>query len=84
MASISWNFGEGLGQLFRVTAVTNDGHKDECVTSEIGCDLTSLRCGQHYTATVLAEHSDCKSKPSDSVTIKTGMCRHNTIRSYLC
>lgn len=76
VASTSWSYGQALGQLFRVTAVSTDGHKDECVSTETGCDLTGLLCGQYYTATALAEHSDCSSKPSNSITIKTGMCNH--------
>lgn len=75
IASMSWNYSHGQGQLYRVTAVSTDGHEDECITNINGCDLMGLRCGQYYTATVTAEHGDCKSKPSDSVTIKTGMCR---------
>lgn len=74
VASTSWDYGPVLGQLFRVTAVSTDGHKDECISGEIGCELTGLLCGRYYTTTALAEHSDCKSKPSNSITIKTGMC----------
>ncbi|XP_056895182.1 fibronectin-like isoform X2 [Takifugu flavidus] len=74
VASTSWNYGQVLGQLFTVTAVSSDGHKDECISREIGCDLTGLLCGRHYTTTALAEHSDCKSKPSNSITIKTAPC----------
>lgn len=75
IASMLWNYSRGLGQLYRVTAVSTDGHEDECISNNNRCDLMGLRCGQYYTATVTAEHRDCKSKPSDSLTIKTGMCR---------
>lgn len=81
VASMSWNYNRGLGQLYRVTAVSADGHKDECISNKNRCDLTGLRCGQYYTATVMAEHRDCKSKPSDSVTIKTGMCRRSLLNA---
>lgn len=73
VASMSWNNSQGLGQLYRVTAVSTDGHEDECMSSVNRCDLTGLQCGKYYTATVKAEYKDCESKPSDSVTIKTGM-----------
>lgn len=66
-----WNHSRG-GQLYRVRATSADGHADECATHENQCDLTNLRCGQLYSAAVTAEDSDCESKPSDSVTIKTG------------
>lgn len=83
VASMSWNYSRGAGQLYRVRAVGADGHVDECSSNENQCDLTGLRCGQHYTATVLAEHRDCKSKPSDSVTIKTGMCTLSLLNSQI-
>uniref|UniRef100_A0A3B4UUE8 Fibronectin type-III domain-containing protein n=1 Tax=Seriola dumerili TaxID=41447 RepID=A0A3B4UUE8_SERDU len=73
VASMSWDKSNG-GQLYRVRAVTADGHEDECVSPENQCDLTGLRCGQYYTATVMAEDMDCESKPSDSVMIKTVPC----------
>lgn len=72
VASMSWNSNLG-GQLYHVTAVGTDGHVDKCTSYEKKCDLTGLRCGQYYTATVMAEDRDCRSKLSDSVTIKTGM-----------
>lgn len=75
VASMTWNHSRGLGQLYNVTAVSSDGHRDECVSSETRCDLTGMRCGLYYTATVTAEHRDCRSRASDSVTIKTGMSR---------
>ncbi|XP_071342815.1 uncharacterized protein [Trachinotus anak] len=73
VASMSWDYSRG-GQLYRVTAVAPDGHEDECVSLQNQCELTGLRCGQHYTATVTAEDIDCKSQPSDSVMIKTVPC----------
>lgn len=75
VASMSWDYSRGAGQLYRVKAVGTDGHVDECSSPENKCDLTGLHCGQHYTATVLGEDRDCRSKPSDSVTIRTGMYR---------
>ena len=72
VASMLWNDSRG-GQVYRVSAVSTDGHVDKCSSFENQCDLTGLSCGEYYTATVLAEDQDCLSKPSDSVTIKTGM-----------
>lgn len=77
---MSWNYSRGAGHLYRVRAVGTDGHVDECSSPENQCDLTGLRCGQHYTAAVMAEDRDCTSKPSDSVRIKTGMCRLSLLR----
>uniref|UniRef100_A0A8P4G5R4 Fibronectin type-III domain-containing protein n=1 Tax=Dicentrarchus labrax TaxID=13489 RepID=A0A8P4G5R4_DICLA len=83
VASMSWNYNRGAGQLYRVSAVGTDGHVDECSSHENHCDLTGLRCGQYYTATVLAEDRDCMSKPSDSVTIKTVPCTPANVSSVV-
>ncbi|XP_034066039.1 uncharacterized protein LOC117542456 [Gymnodraco acuticeps] len=73
VASMSWNYSRG-GQVYRVSAVSTDGHVDKCSSFENQCDLTGLSCGEYYTATVLAEDQDCLSKLSNSVTIKTVPC----------
>ncbi|KAI3368520.1 hypothetical protein L3Q82_025527 [Scortum barcoo] len=74
VASMWWNHSRGAGHLYRVRAVGTDGHVDECSTPDNQCDLTSLRCGRYYDATVTAEDRDCTSKSSDSVRIKTVPC----------
>lgn len=83
VASMSWNYTREVGHLYRVRAVGTDGHVDECTSHNNQCDLTGLHCGQHYTATVTAEDRDCGSKPSDNVTIKTGMCRLSLLNSEI-
>ncbi|XP_039984445.1 uncharacterized protein LOC120790698 [Xiphias gladius] len=82
VASVSWDYIRG-GQLYRVSAVGTDGHEDQCISHENQCDLTGLRCGEHYTATVIAEDIDCRSKPSDSVTIKTVPCTPANVSSVV-
>lgn len=81
---MSWNHSHGLGQLYRVTAVSPDGHQDECISNNNQCDLTGLLCGRNYTATVVSEHSDCRSRPSNSATIKTGMSRLPSLNHLSC
>ena len=71
VATLAWDETRG-GQQYRVEAVSADGHMDQCGNHETTCDLQNLQCGQVYTATVVAQHSDCTSAPSDSVAIKTG------------
>ncbi|XP_075901618.1 uncharacterized protein fndc7b isoform X2 [Nelusetta ayraudi] len=83
VASMTWNHSRGLGQLYNVTAVSSDGHRDECVSAKTRCDLTGLRCGLYYTATVTAEHRDCRSRASDSVTIKTVPCTPENVSSVV-
>lgn len=81
VASMSWNNSEG-GQLYSVTAVSPDGLVDECSSSNNNCELSNLQCGQYYTATVTADDVRCQSKPSNSVTIKTGMSLPSTLPSF--
>lgn len=71
VASMSWSYSRG-GQLYVVRAVGTNGHVSECSSPYNRCDLTDLLCGEQYTATVTGEDIRCKSKPSDSVKIKTG------------
>ncbi|KAK9519631.1 hypothetical protein VZT92_022346 [Zoarces viviparus] len=82
VASMSWNRSRG-GQFYRVRAVGTDGHVDECSSNTNQCDLTGLRCGQYYTATVMAEDQDCQSKWSDSDTIKTVPCTPANVSSVV-
>lgn len=77
---MKWNYSQG-GQLYRVRAEAPDGHMHECSSSENQCDLVDLHCGEYYTATVVAEVSDCVSDPSDSVQIKTGIHTFTVFRN---
>ncbi|XP_014901851.1 uncharacterized protein fndc7b [Poecilia latipinna] len=73
VASMSWSYSRG-GQLYTVRAVGAGGHLSECRSPDNQCDLTDLQCGELYNATVTGEDVRCRSKPSDSVTIKTVPC----------
>ncbi|KAG7513796.1 fibronectin type III domain-containing protein 7 [Solea senegalensis] len=82
VATMTWDYSKGWG-LYRVRAVSADGHEDECISFQKECELTGLRCGQLYTATVTVEDQGCKSRPSESVTIKTAPCTPENISSVL-
>ena len=75
VASMNWTSSRG-GQLYTVSAVGTDGHVDKCSSFENTCDLTGLRCGQHYTAAVVANDSTCNSPPSNKVDLRTGGYTH--------
>ncbi|XP_055077523.1 fibronectin type III domain-containing protein 7-like [Periophthalmus magnuspinnatus] len=70
LASMSWNHSLG-GQLYFVTAVSDNNYVDQCYSHENHCELRNLQCGQTYAVNVTAEDMDCSSKPSDNVFIKT-------------
>ncbi|KAF7202765.1 putative LOC107392962-like protein [Nothobranchius furzeri] len=82
VATMSWNRSNG-GQLYTVTAVSGGGQVDVCSSPDNQCDLTNLQCGLNYTATVTAEDIQCKSKPSDSVTLKTVPCTPENTSSVM-
>ncbi|MEQ2170475.1 hypothetical protein GOODEAATRI_000588, partial [Goodea atripinnis] len=82
VASMSWGYSQG-GQLYTVRAVSTNGHESECRSPDNQCDLTDLMCGEQYTATVTAEDMECKSHPSDSVTIKTVPCKPRNIKAMM-
>ncbi|XP_047231360.1 uncharacterized protein LOC124874162 [Girardinichthys multiradiatus] len=82
VASMSWGYSQG-GQLYTVRAVSTNGDESECRSPDNQCDLTDLMCGEQYTATVTAEDMECKSKPSDNVTIKTVPCTPENTSSVM-
>ncbi|PWA21255.1 hypothetical protein CCH79_00009504 [Gambusia affinis] len=82
VASMSWGYSRG-GQLYTVTAVGADGHVSVCRSPDNQCDLTDLQCGELYNATVTGEDVHCRSKPSDSVTIKTVPCTPENTSSVM-
>ncbi|XP_027882788.1 uncharacterized protein fndc7b [Xiphophorus couchianus] len=82
VAFMSWDYSPG-GQLYTVMAVGAGGHVSVCRSPDNHCDLTDLRCGELYNATVTAEDVHCESKPSDSVTIKTVPCTPENTSSVM-
>lgn len=72
IASMTWVSNEA-GELYTVTAFSVDGmFFDSCSGFSQTCDLTMLKCGVPYIATVMAQDSICTSPPSAEATIRTG------------
>ncbi|KAM9385761.1 uncharacterized protein fndc7b [Pholidichthys leucotaenia] len=82
VASMSWTYIKDRKN-YTVKAVDSSGHEDECNSIDTQCDLQNLLCGKEYTATVTAEYETCKSKPSESVTIRTVPCTPASISSVM-
>ncbi|XP_071200535.1 mucin-3B [Salvelinus alpinus] len=82
VANMMWNTRRG-GQLYSVEATGTDGHVAGCMSHETRCDLTGLHCGQHYTATMVAQDSDCTSPVSDTVELKTAPCIPATVSTVM-
>ncbi|XP_064190128.1 uncharacterized protein LOC135254105 [Anguilla rostrata] len=73
VAKATWNSSRG-GQLYIVQANGTDGDSAACSSFDNSCDLSTLRCGQSYTVTVVAEDSTCTSAESQSAQFKTVPC----------
>lgn len=69
-AIISWTPTEGTLN-YSVTA-SNRASKLNCVTSSTSCSIASLHCGSVYSICVIASNHAGSSKPTDSVSLKTG------------
>ncbi|XP_077060714.1 uncharacterized protein fndc7b [Siphateles boraxobius] len=74
VATMSW-MSNDVANVYMVTAISNDGlHSVSCSSFSQSCDLTNLKCGVPYTATVIAQDSICTSPPSQAATIRTVPC----------
>lgn len=70
-ASVSWALSkDAVGVLINVTSAS--GHSASCQSNSTSCVLTTLLCGQNYTAQGFSLGSQCNSKPSDAFQIVTG------------
>lgn len=73
LVTMTWASNEA-GELYTVTAFSVDGNFfDSCSGFSQSCDLTTLKCGVPYIATVTAQDSICTSPPSVATTIRTGI-----------
>ncbi|XP_041941446.1 uncharacterized protein LOC121704923 [Alosa sapidissima] len=72
IATVTWDSSHGA---VAYTVVANgNGHSATCNSTTPTCDLSTLNCGQNYTITVSAEHSNCSSGNSSPVEIHTVPC----------
>ncbi|KAM9719839.1 uncharacterized protein fndc7rs1 [Menidia menidia] len=72
-AWVLWGAAEGAGSYF-AQAVTGQGLMATCNTSDIGCFLNSLQCGQAYNVTVMAKNLACDSETSETSNLLTEPC----------
>ena len=72
-AIVSWMPTEGA-LTYSVTA-SSGLLKLKCNTSSASCMMPSLQCGSEYYVSVTAYNDAGFSKPTDAISLKTGMCR---------
>lgn len=71
--SITMNWEYSHGALFYIaTAVHTDGTLSTCNAMDTTCRIQGLRCGQTYSAFIIATNLKCNSSESTHVTVETG------------
>ncbi|KAJ8390469.1 hypothetical protein AAFF_G00104040 [Aldrovandia affinis] len=70
-ASLEWEASAGVVS-YIATAVHPNGTVRTCTASDSQCQIQGLRCGQTYTASVVATNLKCNSTESANVTLETG------------
>ncbi|KAF7661786.1 hypothetical protein LDENG_00254330 [Lucifuga dentata] len=82
--SLSWSpVVNATGYIANATSVS--GHTVSCNSSVATCTLTGLLCSETYTATVVAQGSQCHSAPSPSINFTTIPCApENVSASLVC
>ena len=63
-----------------VNATSASGHKVSYSSASANCTLTDLLCSETYTATIVAQGSQCDSSPGPSTNITTGQWVHGCER----
>lgn len=71
VASITWSTNV-TGLVHSVTAVDAAGEMHNCSGTNIGCDLSSLKCGTEYNVTITPSRNKCVGKASSTERIQTG------------
>ncbi|XP_051984556.1 fibronectin type III domain-containing protein 7-like [Xyrauchen texanus] len=72
-ASVSWSRGNGTLS-FTSTLDCSNGQTYICKTTETGCDITNLPCGQTCTVMLVAEGQSCNSSIGTGSYVTTGSC----------
>ncbi|XP_017573413.2 uncharacterized protein LOC108439482 [Pygocentrus nattereri] len=78
IATVTWDIAGGADS-YTVYVVDSHGNSANCSTIDTTCDFTDLTCGKDYNVTVIAEHGDCQSLPSQPVIISTGPCPYSNL-----
>lgn len=70
-ASISWS--AVLGAVtYKATLEQINGGTSCCTTSDTGCDISDLPCGEMYILLISAEGRTCNSSQSEGEIVRTG------------
>ncbi|XP_060792637.1 fibronectin type III domain-containing protein 7-like [Neoarius graeffei] len=79
---LTWNMANGA--LFYIASVTDSsGGMYTCSTMELNCQITGLRCGTTYNATVMSSSYKCNSSLSNIITVETAPCPPSQVEATL-
>ncbi|KAJ8376161.1 hypothetical protein SKAU_G00067410 [Synaphobranchus kaupii] len=80
--TVNWEFSHGA--IFYVASAAHaDGTVHTCSAVSTRCSIQGLRCGQTYSAFVLATNLKCNSSDSARVTVETAPCPPDHIEALL-
>lgn len=69
-ATVSWSPVSGANS-YMVTAVSADGSRVSCESTEHQCNLTELECGQVYNITLVTISDHCRTEKSTNISFST-------------
>lgn len=69
-AEVSWSYSGGASS-YIVTAVSLDGYRTSCNTSELRCELLQLECSQTYNITLTTGSNQCQIEKQTGVSFST-------------
>ncbi|KAI5096119.1 hypothetical protein C0J45_14549, partial [Silurus meridionalis] len=82
--SITLTWSTANGALFYIASVTDSlGGQYSCSTTNLNCQITGLRCGTTYNATIISSNYKCNSSVSNKITVDTAPCPPNQVQATL-
>ncbi|XP_006797927.2 uncharacterized protein LOC102776891 [Neolamprologus brichardi] len=77
-ATVSWSPVSGANS-YMVTAVSADGSRASCESTEHQCNLTELECGQVYNVTLVTISNHCRTEKSTNISFSTRPCKPSRV-----
>ncbi|XP_039902211.1 uncharacterized protein LOC120742836 [Simochromis diagramma] len=77
-ATVSWSPVSGANS-YMVTAVSADGSRTSCESTEHQCNLTELECGQVYNVTLVTISDHCRTEKSTNISFSTRPCKPSRV-----
>ncbi|XP_072560360.1 uncharacterized protein [Paramormyrops kingsleyae] len=79
---LSWAASQGARN-YTATALSNSGHRVDCISNSTTCNITGLRCSQNYSVGVTAVGNSCSSLSSQTVTVLAAPCSPTNLGGFI-